>query len=237
MKPDYIQALIFGIPTLICGFFIYVMYSIGVNSIAAWGLIILGTLVFGYLFLDSFFDLGRYRTIEEINKYKAKLSYSDEHFVIHYSFSNDRVIKWETVEAIFFIDSPPRDGKYHTKEYRIILNDEPVEIMEKPLKWYDKILPNPMKEKYPLIRINNDTNADFKTFHLAIEIYLIQEEMSSDYLNKKFGNEVRRVRKDKNTIIIEPVRKPLKSMGFYNIFDRGNSIDDKRLIHYRNIAK
>jgi hypothetical protein len=212
------------------------LYTSDIKNIFVWLFPIIGLLVFGFLFIDSFFNIRKSQTIEEFNKYKNKLSYNDEGFTIH-TYSYDLIVKWDMIEAIFLINSPPGDGEYHNKQYRIILNKEPVTIEKRQPKWYDKILPSPKKEKYPEIRIDDYYNIHFTTFHPAVGKYLITGKISSEYLNKKFGNDVRYIQKDKNTIIGVPAYKPVKIMGFYAIFDRGNDIIDERLMQYRNSSK
>ena len=235
--------LIFSLFLSICGLIIYGMYITEVTSILAWVIIILVTLALAITFFSIFFDIGRYQTIEEFNKYKDRLSYNNESFVIYDCFSN-RIVKWETVEAVFFQDHPPREGIYYSKQYRIILNEEPVVIEQQsnPPKWYVffnmilKILPA-KEEKYPLITINDHHNINFNTFHSAIEEYLINGKIADNYLTEKFGNKVEYIRKDKNTVVGTPANKPLKRFVFNKLFDRNSNIDDKRLTEYRNHAK
>ena len=238
-----ITFIIFSLFLSICGLIIYGMYITAVTSILAWAIVILVTLVLAITFFSIFFDIGRYQTVEEFNKYKDRLSYNNESFVIYDCFSS-RIVKWGTVEAVFFQDSPPRDGIYYSKQYRIILNEEPVVIerQSNPPKWYIffniilNILPT-KKERYPLITINNHHNINFNTFHSAIEEYLINGKIADNYLTEKFGNKVEYIRKDKNTIVGTPINKPLKRFVFNKLFNRDNNLNDKRLTEYRNHAK
>ena len=227
--------IIFSLFLSICGLIIYGMYITEVTSILAWAIVILVTLALAITFFAFFVDVG-YQSIDKINKYKGRLSYNVESFGIH-GYSVDRIVKWNTIEAIFLIDSPPRKGQYHNKQYRIILNEEAVEIEKRKPKWYDKILPTPKKEKYPLIMIDDDYILNFNTFHSAIEEYLINEKIADNYLTERFGNKVEYIRKDKNTIVGTPANKPLKRFVFNKLFDRDNNINDKRLTEYRNHAK
>lgn len=172
-----------------------------------------------------------------IDKYKRKLIYNDDKFIIK-SYSYDLAIKWGDIEAIFLKNSPPLDGEYHNNEYRIILNKDPLRTRNFPQKWYDGLLPKPKKEKYPMIKIDDYSNLDFDTFYGSIEKYLNTEKKASDFqFEKFFGNETKIIKKNENTIVTIPARKPYKTLGFYKIFDRENPINDNRLLEYRNNAQ
>ena len=170
-------------------------------------------------------------------KYKGKLVYNDDSFIIK-TYSYDSVIKWIDVEAIFLISSPPLDGEYHNKEYIIILNKDPLCIRNFPQKWYDRLLPNSKKEKYPMIKIDDYSNVDFDTFYGSIEKYLNIEKKTSNFqFEKFFGNESKIIKKNGNTNVSIPTQKPRNTLRFYKIFDKENSINDSRLIEYRNNAQ
>lgn len=172
-----------------------------------------------------------------IDKYKGKLMYYNDWFIIK-TFSYNRVIRWDDIEAIFLINSPPLDGEYHNKEYRIILNKEPLYIRNFSQKWYDKILPKPKKEKYPMIKIDDYYNIDFDTFYGLVEKFLIKEKTISDFQPEKFfGNESKVIKKNKSMTIITSAKKPYLTLGIYNVFDRENVINDNRLTEYRNNAQ
>ncbi|REC59880.1 hypothetical protein DRF65_23500 [Chryseobacterium pennae] len=171
---------------------------------------------------------------EEINKYKAKLVYHQDFFTIA-TYTQNQIICWSEIEAIFFISSPPLDGEYHTMEYRIFLNKKPETVRKQPLKWYDKILPEPRQEKFPMVKIDDYYNVDFNTFYPSIEKFLLTEKISSAFLNGTFGNDVKYTQKQ-NEIIGIPYSKPLKTTGFYKLFDRGTYADNGSLKDYRKQA-
>ncbi|MBP2616461.1 hypothetical protein [Chryseobacterium jejuense] len=172
---------------------------------------------------------------DEINKYKAKLLYHQDCFTV-VTYTQDLIIDWRGIEAIFFINSPPLDGEYHTMEYRIFLNKKPEVIRKLPLRWYDKILPEPKQEKFPMIKIDDYYHIDFNTFYPSLEKFFLTEKISSDFLNGKFGNEVKYTQKENKTIGV-PYNKQLKTTGFYKIFDKGTYTDSGSLKDYREQAK
>lgn len=172
---------------------------------------------------------------EKINKYKAKLLYHQDNFAV-VTYTQDLIINWSDIEAIFFINSPPLDGEYHTMEYRIFLHKKPEAIRKQPLKWYDKILPEPKPEKFPMIKIDDYYHINFNTFYPSLEKFLLTEKISSDFLNGKFGNEVKYIQKENKTIGV-PYNKQLKTTGFYKIFDKGTYVDSGSLKEYREQAK
>lgn len=148
---------------------------------------------------------------EEINQYKATFLYHQDYFTI-VSYSQDQIIYWRDIEAIFLINSLPLDGEYHTMEYRIFLNKKPETIRKQPLKWYDKILPQPKQEKFPMIKIDNDYHIDFNTFYPSLEKFLFTKTADIS------------------------CNKSLKTTGFYKIFDKGTYIDSGNLKEYREQA-
>ena len=56
-----------------------------------------------------------------------------------------------------------------------------------------------------------------------------------EYLNKKFGNEVKEVKLESIKTIA--LQNAIKTFGFYKIFDLGNNLNDEKLIEYRNEVK
>ncbi|BAP32819.1 uncharacterized protein CHSO_3782 [Chryseobacterium sp. StRB126] len=120
-------------------------------------------------------------------------------------------------------------------EYRIFLNKKPEVIRKQPLKWYDKILPEPKQEEFPMIKIDDYYHIDFNTFYPSLEKFLLTEKISSDFLNGKFANEVKYTQKENKTIGV-PYNKQLKTTGFYKIFDKGTSADSGSLKDYREQA-
>lgn len=233
MKINYIRAIFSLIPILICGVLLSILYVNKVKGVLIWGVVVVTMAVFIFVLISSFMSTGKFQTEEEANKYKGKILYNNEAFTI-VTYSKDFVVNWNTIEAIFFINTPPLDGEYHNKEYRIFLNKEPVIINKKPLKWYDKILPEPKKQEYPMIKIDDYYNIDFNTFYPSMEKLLTNEKMPSNLLNGKFGNQVE-YRKKENTIIGIPYDKLLITTGFYKIFDKG-SPSNEELKEYRNNA-
>lgn len=171
---------------------------------------------------------------KESNQYKAKLLYHQDYFTI-VTYTQDLIINWRDIEAIFFINSPPLDGEYHTMEYRIFLNKKPETVRKQPLKWYDKILPEPKQEKFPMLKIDDHYHIDFNTFYPSLQKFLLTENISSDFLNGKFGNEVKYTQKGNKTIGI-PYNKQLRTTGFYKIFDKGNYANSGSLKEYREQA-
>ncbi|WP_347217101.1 hypothetical protein [Chryseobacterium sp.] len=167
---------------------------------------------------------------EEINKYKARLAYHQDSFTIA-TYTQDLIICWNDVEAIFFIRSSPLDGEYHTMEYRIFLNKKPETVRKQPLKWYDKILPEPRQEKFPMVKIDDDYNLDFNTFYPSVKKFLLTEKISSASLNDTFGNEVKNAQKE-NQIMGIPYGRQL----MITIFDKGTHADNDILKEYREQA-
>lgn len=147
----------------------------------------------------------------DINQYKAKLVYHQDYFTI-VTYSQDQMIYWRDIEAIFLINSPPLDGEYHTMEYRIFLDKEPEITRKQPLKWYDRILPEPKQGKFPMIKIDDDYHIDFNTFYPSLEKFLFTETAGILY------------------------NKELKTTGFYKIFDKGTFADSGSLKDYREQA-
>jgi hypothetical protein len=147
----------------------------------------------------------------DLHQYKAKLAYHQNSFTIA-SYSQDIIISWNSIEAIFLINAQPLDGEYHHKEYRIFLNTEPETIRKRPLSWYHKILPEPKKEQFPMIKIDDYYNIDFETFYPSAERFLMDK------------NTVSYFRENKNKLI---------TSGFQIIFDKGTPTDNGLLKDYR----
>jgi len=173
---------------IIIMFFVLIAFGIGTfiikNSLGNYYALAIFMIALFLLFIFYSINKG-IPTSNKINidKYKEKLSYNSEYFTIS-TYSYDSVIKWNNVEAIFLIDSPPLDGEYHNKEYRIFLNENPVIIRKKQQKWYNRILSSPKKQKCPMIKIDDYYNIDFNTFYPSIEKFLIKEKKALDFLGK-----------------------------------------------------
>lgn len=144
----------------------------------------------------------------EINQYKAKLLYHQDYFTI-VTHTQNQVIYWRDIEAIFLINSSPLDGEYHTMEYRIFLNKKPETVTKQPLQWYDKIFPEPKQEKFPMVKIDDHYHFDFNTFYPSLEKLLFTKTADIPY------------------------NKELKTTGFYKIFDKGTFADSGSLKDYR----
>ena len=173
---------------------------------------------------------------DKFYKSRRRISHNDSFFTLHLS-SYDLIIKWDEVEAIFMANFPPTEGDNHTMEYRLILNKEPLEIRKDKNTWLDNFLSFP-KEKYPLVIIDNYnySRTDFYNFHILIKKYLIRgKNIEIDIFPKRFfGNKVEIIKK-KDSIMMTPSGK-VRVEGFQLVFDRGNDINDKRLLKYREIT-
>lgn len=235
MRPNNIRAVFLIIPILISCVLVSILYKEKVGSLFLWGIILIIMVVFIFIHFSSFVNIGKFQTKGEINKYRGKILYNNESFTI-ITYSRDFIINWNTIEAIFFINTPPLDGEYHNKEFRIFLSREPLILNKRKLKWYDKILPKPKKEEYPMVKIDDYYNIDFDTFYPSIEKFLISEKIPSKFLNGKFGNEVDYIQKG-NTIIDFLSKYSLITMDFHKIFDKGSHVDDGTLKEYRNKCK
>ncbi|MCW2259846.1 MULTISPECIES: hypothetical protein [Sphingobacterium] len=233
MKPNYLSASYSFIIILISCGLLYKFYINNVNNTFIWGIVFIVIAVFIFVFISSFKGIRIFKTEKEANKYKGKLSYNNDAYTV-ITYSKDIVVSWNSVEAIFYINSPPLDGEYHNKEYRIFLNNDPVIINKRPLKWYDTILPSPKKEEYPMIKIDDYYNIDFDTFLPSIERFLMIKNIPPGFLNGKFGNQVDYAKKEKAVIGV-PHNKLLMTTGFYVLYDKG-SHSDFELKEYRKNA-
>lgn len=233
MKPNYARAICSFVPILISCVLLYKFHINNLNNVLIWGIVLIVIAVSIFVFISSFKNIGKFKTENEANKYKGKLVYNDDSYTI-ITYSKDITVPWNAIEAIFLINSPPLDGEYHNKEFRIFLNREPVIINKRPLKWYDSVLPTPKKEEYPMIKIDDYYNIDFDTFLPSIERFLMIKNIPSTFLNGTFGNQVDYVKKE-NTTIGVPHNKLLMTTGFYVLFDKG-SHSDFELKEYRKNA-
>ncbi|WP_161794136.1 hypothetical protein [Flavobacterium sp. 316] len=178
------------------------------------------------------------KIINKIESNKESLSYSKEYFIINIPILEKKLkINWESIEAIFLLNKPPLDGEYHNFEYIIIMNKDPEIMMYNNQKWYNRynllsVFPKSNKKKLPCVKINDYSNKNFNTFKDAIDKYLVK---TKDYLNLKFGNETKEV--ISGNIKIVTLKSPIKTFGFYKVFDLGNDLKDEKLIEYRNEVK
>lgn len=235
MKPDYGQAIAMLVCVILTSSVIYLLVYAHVESIPIWILLISLLLLFFLFFVDAFINLGKGQTWEEYTKLKDKLTYKENGFIIdNVQLEYTEVITWQSVEAIYLFNSPPGDGEYHNYEYSIVLNKLPEKIPYKKRTKYRKhiesLLPKKEKTGLPILRINNYRNLNFSTFENAIKTNLNNINSGFNY-NSKFGN---KLRSDRTTNVTIPLNKlNLKSSGFYQIFDKGNDLNDKNLDSFR----
>lgn len=231
MKPDFGQAITMLICIIITSAVIYLLLYAHVESIGIWILIISLLLFFLIFFADAFVYLGKAQTWEEYAKYKDKLTYNENEFIIdNVQLEYKEIITWKSVEAIYLFSSPPSDGEYHNYEYSIVLNKLPEKIIYKKRTEYKKhielLLPEKGKKELPIIRINDFRNLNFNSFENATKKNLTNTNLEINY-DLKFGNKLH-----SNTTT--PLnQQSLKSFGFYQIFDRGNNLNDKNLDRFR----
>jgi hypothetical protein len=179
------------------------------------------------------------KAVQRIEDRKRKLVFTEAELIIKIPILEIvQVIKWTTIEAVFLLNKPPLDGEYHNFEYTLILNSDPEVVKYETQSWYNRIniFPNLKRKGLPRIRINDDSNSDFYTFHEAINQYLLTGDKDTvNILNLKFGNEVH-YEKSGNTTKAT-ISKPIKTMGFYKIFDRSNNLNDETLNRFREETK
>ncbi|MDR7211478.1 hypothetical protein [Flavobacterium piscis] len=223
--------------SLIC-FFIHIkMGWVGFVSI------IVIVLFLGFIMYSINFGIPTSNKINnKIEEQKKSLVYTNEKIIIiNPILEKKTIIYWKNIEAIFLLNKSPLDGEYHNFEYIIILNREPENIKYEFQKWYNKLrmfnFSSKSKEnQLPIIKINDYNNKDFNTFKDAVNKYLLNvNETSSDYFKLKFGNKVEES-KIGNTKITK-IKNPIKTIGFYEIFDHGNDLNDKKVIEYREQVK
>lgn len=169
---------------------------------------------------------------------KDRLSYTEQYLILdHVLLQEKETIQWGSVEAVFLSNSPPLEGEYHNFEYLFILNTKPSIARYKDQSWYNKMsfLPQSKSKKYPIIRINDHRNKDFFLLKDAINTHLAKNDTLDYYLGLKFGNEVKTERI--GHVAKTYSEKPLKTLGFYKIFDRNNQLDDETLIRLRKEAQ
>lgn len=178
----------------------------------------------------------------KIDEQKKSLAYTNEHIIINNPILEKKtLIYWKSIECIFLLNKPPLDGEYHNFEYILILNREPENIKYEFQKWYNKLTIFHFSSKskgnqLPIIKINDYSNRDFNRFKDAVNKYLLNEnETSVDYFKLKFGNEV--AENKIGNAKISRVENPIKTIGFYEIFDRGTDLNDEKVIEYREQVK
>ena len=239
MKPNYLQAFGMLVCIVISSGIIYMMILNYVTSWFGWGFMLLLVALFSLFLIDSFFEISKGQSLENKNKNKDRLEYFEENMTIDYHYLQIKeIIKWNSIEAIFLSNRPPGDGEYHNFEYTVILNSEPEEVKYEIQSWFNKltVFPKQKKNGLPIVRIKDDTNIHFQTFNDAISKYLININIESDnYLNLKFGNEME-YKKNGNSIKAT-ISSPMKSIGFYKIFDRENDLNDENLNRFREETK
>jgi hypothetical protein len=223
---------------LFIGIGIWLIYFLINLKISYFGIIALGLVVIALSFLLYSINFGisvSKKTTEKVNDTKKRLAYTESKVIIDVPILEKKIeLFWNTIEAIFLLNKPPLDGEYHNFEYTIVLNSEPTTVPYDVQSWYNKIsiLPKPKKKGLPIIKINDDSNSDFHTFNEAVHKYLRNvNEDSTEYLKLKFGNEVENIKTKTETKMV--LDKPIKTIGFYAIFDRGNDLNDERLHTFR----
>lgn len=223
---------------LLIGIGIWLIYFLVNLEVGSFGIIALVLIVIVLAFLLYSINFGisvSKKTTKKINDTKKRLAYTESKVIIDVPILEKKTeLFWNTIEAIFLLNKPPLDGEYHNFEYTIILNSEPITVPYDVQSWYNKvsILPKPKKKGLPIIKINDDSNSDFHTFNEAIHKYLKNiNEDSSNYLKLKFGNKIENIKTTTKTKMV--LEKPIKTFGFYVIFDRGNDLNDERLHRFR----
>lgn len=224
---------------------LFIIYSLIKLDINYWGIVIVGIITIFLFFLIYTINFGIPTSNKiniEIEKRKKSLVYTNEYFEINNPLlERKKIIYWKTIEAIFLLNKPPLDGEYHNFQYIIILNTEPEDVKYNIQKWYNifnlsNFFPKRISKDLPIININDDSNKDFNTFSSSINKYLKNiNKKTPDYLGRKFGNENKEIKLNNN--ITTSISNPLKTIGFYQIFDLGNDLKDKRLIEYREEVK
>jgi hypothetical protein len=223
-------------------FLIYFFVHIKMNSI---GFISVIAIVLFLVFIMYSINFGiptSDKTNKKIEEQKKSLVYTNDKIIINNPvLERKTIIYWNCIEAIFLLNKPPLDGEYHNFEYIIILNREPENIKYVFQKWYNKFFPFNFSSKLngknlTVIKINDHNNKDFNTFKDAVNKYLLNmNESSVDYFKLSFGNKVEE-NKLGNTKRMR-MEKPIKTIGFYEIFDLGNDLQDEKVIEYREQVK
>src|SRR6478752_5113042 len=161
MRPYYFRAFLMSIFIAISMVFMSYMYVIHVRHLIPWVLTVLMFSIFTLFFVDSFYELFKGQNIDEINKYKRRIYYSDQYFTVDYPYLQQKeIIYWESVEAIFLSNRIPLDGEYHNFEYSIFLNFEPQVLKYEIQNWLNRssIFPKPKRRGLPIITIKDDDN-------------------------------------------------------------------------------
>lgn len=223
-------------------FLIYFFIQIKMSWVGFVSLIVL-VLFLGFVMYCTNFGIPTSNKINsKIGEQKESLAYTNENIIINTPILEKKtLIYWKSIECIFLLNKPPLDGEYHNFEYIIILNSEPETIKYEFRKWYNKLTifhssSKSKRNQLPIIKINDYSNRDFNTFKDAVNKYLLNEnEISVDYFKLKFGNKVEENKKD-NTKITR-MKNPIKTIGFYEIFDRGTDLNDEKVIEYREQVK
>ncbi|WP_123942187.1 hypothetical protein [Chryseobacterium sp. G0186] len=176
-----------------------------------------------------------HRVISTIEESKDRLEFNDGAFIIDSPLLQQKqIIEWKAVEAIYCLNMIPLDGTYHNFEYSFFLNKPPVIVKYSNLKWYNRLFSSSESHSFE-VKIDDYNNIDFNKIHQATNTFLLKKETSSAYLHKKFGNNIRSVKKN-DTITSFSSDKPLKTFELYQIYDRGNTTQNDKLKEYRDNA-
>lgn len=215
--------------------FIYFIFKLKVGYLPIISLSIIIIFLLFILYTLNFGISISKKTAKSIEDTKNRPSYSEDKITIDIPILEKTIVLyWDYIEAIFLLNKPPLDGEYHNFEYSIILNSQPTMIPYNIQSWYNKtsILSKTKSKGLPLIKINDYSNVDFHTFNESINKYLLNANKdSSKYLKLKFGNEIQNIKSINETKVV--IEKPLKTIGFYKIFDRENKLSDDRLNMFR----
>ncbi|MGU3375982.1 hypothetical protein [Chryseobacterium sp. M5A1_1a] len=176
-----------------------------------------------------------HKVLNKIEESKDRLEFNENELIIDSPILEQKqIIDWKTVEAIFCLNMIPLDGTYHNFEYSFFLNQPPKIEKYSNLKWYNKLFLSSKSSSFE-IKIDDYNNIDFNKLHQSADKYLLKKETSSEYLHKKFGNNIRSV-KEKDTVTSFSADKPLKTFELYQIYDRGNTTHNNKLKEYRDNA-
>ena len=210
-----------------------IKFDVGLIGIICVSLI---TLFLSFLIYTINFGIPSSNIINQnIQNRKKKLSFTDTEInIFNPTLEKKIIISWKSIEAIFLLNKIPLDGEYHNFEYSIILNSEPTEVKYEIQNWFNKItiFPKLKRKGLPIIRINDESNLDFHTFYEAINKYLPNiNNDTENYLNLKFGNEIKFTKSGNSTK--SNISNPIKTVGFYKIYDKGNKLNDENLNRFR----
>ncbi|MCL1665782.1 hypothetical protein M2T78_16065 [Elizabethkingia ursingii] len=119
--------------------------------------------------------------VSRIEKNKERLAFNEKELIITPIMEHKKLIEWDIIEAVYYLNIIPLDVTYQNFEYTIFLNQSARIVKYSNQSWYNKLFTS---ENNSLeIKINDYDNIDFNKLHPAIEKYLLKKEMEPEHLS------------------------------------------------------